>query len=306
MSVRRISRSLGVESLEARRVMAGNVAVSLVAGDLVVTGDNLANQVRIHQSLGKLVVEGLTGTTINGQAKVKFSVADDVRVDLNGGADKLVIDHNTPLLFDTDIKGDLQVDEVETVKLSNLDVGGSVDVDLEAVNSRVDMFDFDIRGGLTIHGTGGAQKAFLTSGFVENNVNVLFSNGGADEVAVAGLQTRQDLNITTGDAADRVTVDILTQVVDDIVIRTGDGDDKVIVRQALIGDDLNIDVGDDDNEVTINSIVVDDIFINLDDGDDDILNLAVEAADLVAVDVDNDDVLNIDDTNINTLNIIND
>lgn len=306
MSVRRTFRPLGLESLEARRVMAGNVTASIVGGDLVITGDNAANDVRIHQNLGKLVVEGLNGTRINGDNKDRFPADVDVRVDLNGGLDKLTVDHNSPLLFNTDIKGNLAIDEVETVKLNNLDLHGSLDVDLESVNGRVDMFDFLIEGSLNIHGAGGVQKAFLTQGRVELNANITFQNGGNDEIQTVGVLARKSLNVTTGSGADRINLDLFTQVVEDIAIRTGDGDDQVIVQQALIGDDLTIDVGDDDNQVTVQNILVDDIFINLDDGDDDVLTLDVDAADVVTLDVDNDDELNINDANINNLVIVND
>jgi hypothetical protein len=306
MSVRRNFRCLGLESLETRRVMAGNVSASLVGDDLVITGDANANDIRIHQVLGKLVVEGLNGTTVNGDDKDKFAVDGDVRVDLNGGLDKLTVDHGTPLLFNTDIKGDLQIDEVETVKLANLDLHGSLDVDLEGVNGRVDMFDYDIDGGVNIHGVGGAQKAFIANGFVDLNFNINFQNGGGDEVFIAGLTAKQDLNITTGSDADKVTVDILTRVLDDLFIDTNGGDDNITVQSVIITDDLNIDVGDGDNQVKVNSVLADDIFINLDDGDDDVLYLAVEEADIVTIDVDNDDALKINDDNIRTLNIIND
>jgi hypothetical protein len=304
MSLRRTFRSLGLESLEARRVMAGNVTAAVVGGDLVITGDGAANEVRIHQVLGRLVVEGLNGTKINGGNKDKFGANTDVRVDLNGGLDKLTVDHGTPLLFDTDIGGSLEIDEVETVRLANLDLHGNLDVDLEATAGRVDLIDFDIFGAANIHGTGGAQKAFLVNGTVTQNVTINFQNGGADEVEIAALTAKQDLSIATGSDADQVTVDILTNVLDDLFIDTFAGDDNVIVRQLIIGDNLDIDVGGGDNEVTLDSILVDDIFINLDDGDDDVLNLVNVEADVVTIDADNDDVLNIDDDEINTLNIV--
>jgi hypothetical protein len=209
-------------------------------------------------------------------------------------------------LFNTDIKGNLEVDEVETVNINNVDVHGLVDVDLEATSGRLDLFDFDIDGALNIHGTGGAQKAFVSKGVVDGAALVNFQNGGADQVEFLGVAALADLTINTGTAADKVLVDFFTQVGDDLTINTKGGNDVVAVKSTIIVDDLFIDVGSDDNQVTINSVIVDDIFVNLDDGDDDILNLAVEQADVVNIDADNDDVLNINAAGINTLNVIND
>lgn len=312
MSARKLSardrslvRTLGLESLEERDLKAGDVTVFVSGDDLVITGDGAANEVRIRQSLGRLIVEGLNGTEINGKDRAfKAFVGDDVRVDLNGGADKLTIDHETPLLFHTDIKGDLNIDEVEDVKLFHMDLHGALDVDLEGVSGRVRMFDFTVEGVATIHGTGGLQKAEINAGFFDQNLNIEFLGGGNDDVQLGGVNADKNINITTADGRDDVRVEFFTRVGLDLNIDTGSDDDFIKVESTIIEDDLNIDVGSDDNEVVINSIIVDDIVVNLDDGDDDLLTLDVEQADQVDIDADNDDVLNINDDNINDVDVI--
>lgn len=298
-------RTLGLESLEDRDLKAGDVTVFLSGDDLVITGDNAANEVRIRQSLGRLVVEGLNGTEINGRDRAfKAFVGDDVRIDLNGGADKLTIDHETPLLFHTDIKGDLKIDEVEDVKLFNMDLRGTLDVDLENVSGRVRMFDFVVEGLASIHGTGGLQRAELNAGIFDQNLSVDFSGGGNDTVQLGGVTADKNVNITTADGRDDVRVEFFTRIGLDLNIDTGTDDDYISVSSTILGDDLNIDVGSDDNEVVINSIIVDDIFVNLDDGDDDVLTIDVEQADLVRIDADADDILHIDDDNIHDVDVI--
>lgn len=305
--VRSSVRTLGLESLEDRALKAGDVTVALVGDDLVIIGDNAANEVRIRQSLGRLVVEGLNGTQINGRDRAfKALVGDDVRVDLNGGLDKLTVDHETPLLFQTDIKGDLDVDEVEDVKLFNLDLHGSLDVDLESVNGRVRIFDFVIEGLTSIHGTGGEQDAEISAGIFDHNLTLNFSGSGDDSVILGGVTADTNVNITTGSGRDDVRTDFFTRIGLDLNIDTDSNDDFVQVQSTIITDDLFIDVGNGDNEVVINSVIVDDIVINLDDGDDDVLTLAVKQADQVTIDVDNNDILDIDAAGINHLNVIND
>lgn len=298
-------RTLGLESLEDRDLKAGDVTVFKSGDDLVIIGDNAANEVRIRQSLGRLVVEGLNGTEINGRDRAfKEYISGNVRIDLNNGLDKVTVDHESPTLFQTDLRGDLQIDEVEDVKLFNMDLHGNLDVDLEGVSGRLRMFDFAVEGSTNIHATGGLQDVELNAGFFDQGVTINLAGGGNDDVSLGGVTADRSVNITTGSGRDDVRIEFFTRIGDDLRIDTGADDDFILVQSTIITDDLDIDVGSDDNEVVIDSIIVDDIFVNLDDGDDDILTLDVEQADVVNIDADADDDLNIDDDNIHDLNVI--
>ncbi len=61
-------RTLGFESLETRRCLAGNVTASLVGGDLVVEGDAEANTISIVEAAtdGEFIVLG--GNDADGAA----------------------------------------------------------------------------------------------------------------------------------------------------------------------------------------------------------------------------------------------
>lgn len=298
-------RTLGLESLEDRDLKAGDVTVFKSGDDLVIIGDSAANEVRIRQSLGRLVVEGLNGTEINGRDRAfKEYVKGNVRIDLNNGLDKLTVDHETPTLFQTDLKGDLQIDEVEDVKLFNMDLHGDLDVDLEGASGRLRMFDFVVEGSTYIHGTGGSQEAELNAGIFDQNVTIEFLGSGNDDVSLGAVTADANVNITTGSGRDDVRTDFFTRIGLDLRIDTGANEDFIQVQSTIIGDDLVIDAGSGEDELLIDSIFVDDIVIDLDDGELDILNLDVEQADLVEIDADANDDLNIDDDNINDLDII--
>jgi hypothetical protein len=298
-------RTLGLESLEDRDLKAGDVTVFKSGDDLVIIGDGAANEVRIRQSLGRLVVEGLNGTEINGRDRAfKEFIGGNVRVDLNNGLDKLTVDHETPLLFNTDIKGDLQVDEVEDVKLFNVDVRGNLDVDLENVNGRLRMFDFTVEGSTNVHATNGSQDVEMSAGFFDQGVTINLAGGGNDDVILSSVNADRSINITTGSGRDEVRVDFFTRIGDDLRINTGANDDSIFIQAVIITDDLDIDVGGDDNEVVIDSIIVDDIFLDLDNGGLDVLSLDVEQADRVEIDADALDLLDIDDENINDVDVI--
>src|SRR6478609_5229089 len=63
-------RQLGVERLESRIVLAGNVSATVRGGNLQLTGDTLGNEIAIEQSaLKSFTISSRDGiTTINGQA----------------------------------------------------------------------------------------------------------------------------------------------------------------------------------------------------------------------------------------------
>ena len=87
-------RRLAVESLEDRRLLAGNVLATLRAGDLVLRGDAADNQIQVARlTTGVYRVQGLAGTTVNGQAT--FDAGTGVRdVDVRmqqGGSDQFTI-----------------------------------------------------------------------------------------------------------------------------------------------------------------------------------------------------------------------
>jgi hypothetical protein len=101
-------RRLGVESLEARLVLQGNVAASVVDGSLVLVGDALSNGVTVEQIDVAGVPPGAGGggggsfrispdatTSVNGspigQPVVVSDVTGDVRCDLGGGDDAFLL-----------------------------------------------------------------------------------------------------------------------------------------------------------------------------------------------------------------------
>lgn len=85
---------LDVEALEHRLVLDGNVTVGLRSGLLVIAGDSLDNQVEISQPTpGTIRVEGLDGTTVNGQGFTEVGGAvRNVTIQMRqGGVDQLGI-----------------------------------------------------------------------------------------------------------------------------------------------------------------------------------------------------------------------
>ena len=87
----RQKQRLTYQTLEGRRLLAGNVSVALSGSTLVVTGDDLSNQIEVSQSAnGGVVFTGLDSTTINGQTEFTFAQTfERSRFQLNDGADEV-------------------------------------------------------------------------------------------------------------------------------------------------------------------------------------------------------------------------
>ena len=79
-----------VESLETRRLLAGNVTAGLDGGGvLVIKGDNKANDFQVIAGFSDTTVVGLNGTTINGGASANFGGFPNLKIDTGNGDDKV-------------------------------------------------------------------------------------------------------------------------------------------------------------------------------------------------------------------------
>src|SRR3954471_6947990 len=99
----RIGQTVGsfptmMDNLESRVMLSGNVAVSVVSGNLVVRGDASANSIVLtNAGKNKVRVTGAGGTTINGVAAVVKSRVHGMNMQLGNGNDTLRLDD---LIFD--------------------------------------------------------------------------------------------------------------------------------------------------------------------------------------------------------------
>ncbi|MEM8680295.1 MAG: hypothetical protein AAGF97_13185, partial [Planctomycetota bacterium] len=90
--------SVDCEFLESRQLLAGNVTVDVVGGNLVITGDNQANDIAITQfgatSADQFVLKsGSNPTTLNGQNGPLLieGVTRDFRIDFRGQSDSVTL-----------------------------------------------------------------------------------------------------------------------------------------------------------------------------------------------------------------------
>jgi hypothetical protein len=267
------SRTLAVEPLEGRAMLAGNVSVSVSGGSLIVRGDNAANGVVISQvdedtyavTGFDLGANGNVATRINGQANgtlIFQDVTGDINVDLRNGNDLLGIGNSVDDLNalaeecgfgfgfgegsgtasgSGTIDGIVAQQQVEGRFFvpRNLIVNTGNGHDGVAVIADVEFSSIINTGG------GDDAVAYGNLGEFEDDLNVGFdlvivTNAGNDEVCAEFLNVQGVINIQTGEGHDGVEVDDFDAGA--IIVGTAGGHDFV-----------DLDSFDTDREVVVTS-----------------------------------------------------
>jgi uncharacterized surface protein with fasciclin (FAS1) repeats len=232
----RSARQLSVETLETRRLLAGDVDIFTRRGDLFVTGDRADNSVEIRvESSGDVVAEGLDGTTINGsEGPVVILeggvVPDDMRVRLGSGDDTILID-GLEISDDLIINGG---DGDDSIGLLRTTVGD----DAAIYGLRGDLnFSLDlstINDDLRVVGSRGDDLIVFDESTVGDDTNVLTSSG--DDTVIVRNSVHQDtVFLNTGRGDDFVAV-VGSEIGDDVYAILGGGDDSLVIEDSSLGD----------------------------------------------------------------------
>jgi len=165
----------GIEALEVRQLLSGNVTVFLRHGDLVFRGDKQDNQVVISSpSPGTVRVEGLDETTVGGKAFADFAanLRNLLITSLQGGADEIAV------------RGAIDIGGNVLAKLG--DEGEFV---VEGTDGPV-----NIAGNLTVQGGDEVNVALRNEVHVNGNVSV---HVGGSVSAAAGVAFLADFEAAT-------------------------------------------------------------------------------------------------------------
>jgi hypothetical protein len=278
-------RKFRMEKLEARELMAGDVAASVNAsGDLIlneaVGQAGLDNAVWVSRLAdGRIRVDGNfapdgTRSLVNGQNFQEFAVTGKLIVTFGGGNDLVVLDGiNKPAFQEV-----------------HIDVGSATSA---ADEDDVMIWGAVSRGNTTINTGAGNDWVYVTGaaiGTATNAGNLTINTGaGADGVDVESLgtflrgsidiQTYASLNETD---ADRVNVEDVS-LADDLRIRLGGGDDDLRLNIVAAFDDIDIDAGAGNDKAKLEHVTaIDDLMARMGDGTDRFEIYYSTAADLVA------------------------
>ncbi|MFN0017563.1 MAG: tandem-95 repeat protein [Pirellulaceae bacterium] len=187
-------RILGLEHLERREVLAGNVTAALQGGNLFINGDNLGNDITVSRNgFNNIIVRG-NGTTVNGQASVTLNNFNrSIIADLNGGDDVISFERSVDNLFT---------------------IWGGLTVRTAGGNDRVNFTDTAVQGLLFIDTGSGNDQVNATAG-----------------VRGRGLQANGVASILTGAGNDVVSFD-RSQFVKTTSILLETGNDNLFVSNS--------------------------------------------------------------------------
>jgi hypothetical protein len=274
-----------IETLEARQLMAGDVTVAVVNGNLLIHGDDAANHIAITsgETAGSYLIRGLEGTTIKPAAAgpkaapipesglmvtgvrrevaIRMGAGDDVvRIDnatfrghvsigADGGADRIVI--GSPAEWPTgEMVSDVPVNAAGVRGGQGLTIATGADDD----HVRIDNANF--RGHVTI----------LTAG---GNDNVVFGQRppSTDPATVRDVESRRP-DVRGGQS---------------ILVRTGEGDDRVVMHRTSAGRGVVVDLGMGDDRVNLTGVVAGQVLSIQGGVGADRVNLAAVRAERAAI-----------------------
>ena len=215
--------------METRRLLAGNITVSLEGSTLVVTGDELANQVDVAQNVnGDVVFTGQDSTTINGLAEFTFSEGfARTRFELNDGADEVVLNGFEGGREFRFLGGDGD-DRLEAngVTARYFHVRGN------AGDDAIRLTDSSSRKSTYLHLNDGDDVVAVESFDAGRNFKV-YGDDGNDTFASASITVGRKFRVNLGDGNDSALLSGETSVRKSAKIRLGSGDDFVGVLPDL-------------------------------------------------------------------------
>lgn len=256
-----VRRRLGIESLERRLLMAGDVTAALKGGWLVVTGDAEANQVLIQNpSPGEYSVTGADGTTVSGSPVT--GVTKGVKVNLKDGDDTVAIVGTGGGTFEA--TGDVKVSTGkgnDRILVAGLQADGKV-----TLNS----------GNAT--GEGAGDQVLVTDSEVGKNLSVK-TGSGHDQVGIG-----QDLEGELEDLLDAFLDEMgwggLGIVPGDVgvtgklSVATGKGNDVLMIGDCTVGGSVSANAGGGADSLLVQgATVAGKASLNMGSGDEDYLGI---------------------------------
>jgi hypothetical protein len=278
-------RTLGVELLEQKQMLAGDVVVSMVHGALSIQGDAAANHVAVSSGTteGSLVIQGLDGTTVHmagsttpapDSGLVVQNVKGDVRVSLGDGDDVVDV-HDATLRHDLTINTGGGADAVNVGvangtavtagdATANVNVRGSVLIRTGTEGDTVNVASANIRGVLAIGADGGDDTVNLGSLSIATPGAALTSPDDASDTAM--LHARAGIDVALGDGDDTANLNsVATRA--QVVVGGGAGGDTINltdVKTTVLG----LRGGDGVDNVTLSGVKARLAAIDLGDGAD--------------------------------------
>lgn len=195
-----------MDHLESRCLLAGNVTVSVVDGDLVISGDTASNMLMLDQRglpAGSVRVSPFA-TSINQDStrreQVFTGVTGGIRITTGGGDDRIA-------LHDIAVAGPLSIHGAtgkESTLLSNVRIAGPIAVDLEGGADAFHAYDSTFSGPVQI-ATGSRPDVVALNGNSFAGGVLVRTYRGRDSIAIAHNTFAEKPKLRTGPDGGRIT-----------------------------------------------------------------------------------------------------
>lgn len=221
----------GLESLERREMLAGDVNAQLTGGgDLRIDGDAADNHIVVTPVMGGGIrITGHGGTTVNGANEVVLPtlepvVADDIVIRMRGGHD--LVEFVTISATD-DMRVNMGSGD-DTLTLLNVTVPNDLSIVTGSGDDLVAVVDTYIAGGHFRVTTGSGDDAIIFPQCSTSAGRVTLNTGsGEDQLLISGA-INDRLSVNMGRDADVVAFgDMGNLSVDSAHVNLGGGDDTV-------------------------------------------------------------------------------
>jgi hypothetical protein len=195
-------RRVILETLEQRRLLAGNVSV--VAGEnfsATITGDKRANSIEISLSGDQAyLIKGLSGTTVNGMAEIllRSPTAVNFSISMGKGDDSVAL---VGTLFTQSVSIDAG-DGNDRVSISHVNHFGDLSITTGKGKDSVTLDNLKITRNFALDTGDDNDSILLAAVQVDGNAAVDAGRGkntliGADQISAAGSTSILGLNATT-------------------------------------------------------------------------------------------------------------
>lgn len=271
-------RALGIEPLENRKLMAGDVAMAISDGELDISGPAKSVDMEITNWGGFYKVAGQNGTTINGHdyQYIHSSWVDDITIDLPGMSGSARIQNGSSLHIDgIAVSGDLNVQmsqSHDSFSMVQVETTGSVNIETFTGNDDIQIGgkgdDFNTIGRSLNIDSGSDYDTLQIVGLnvVKDDATIeageVGPQGSAEFLTISGLsvggfgvdQGRNDLSISSTSHVDLLMTS--TYVARDLSIVTLHSGSHLTASQAYVGRDLTIITGDSNDEILVKKSTV--------------------------------------------------
>ncbi len=258
------NRTASFESLEQRRVFAGNVVVAFnpAVGTTVLTGDAQDNQVSISPVAGGIRFQGRLGTTVNGAASITLPTPalGNFSVNLLAGNDSIAVIDTYMSSFNLQ-----ETTGADTVNMDRVRVRGNTVINTQSGNDTIKVNGL-FQGNVNINS--GTQDDQVT---VSGRIGVLLTGatGQLDERYVFGgvFGGNKTLNVTTGAGFDKVS--LLSLDVDGIAsINTGENNDTFRTQNVRVADQLLLRAAGGNDQAIFQTTACPIVTVDMGVGDD--------------------------------------